>query len=96
MASPFTLTSILRQKKTYGNSNISSCKNLIFEKILLRNKNPFKTILTRGVSHYGPAVYIKKSFLKRKKNYGNSNISPCKNLMFQKLFSRNQNPFKTI
>jgi hypothetical protein len=31
---PFTLKSILRQKKNYGNSNISPCKNIIFPKIL--------------------------------------------------------------
>jgi hypothetical protein len=27
-ALPFTLKSILRQKKNYGNSNISACKNI--------------------------------------------------------------------
>jgi len=30
---PFTLKSILRQKKNYGHSNISPCKNRIFKKI---------------------------------------------------------------
>jgi hypothetical protein len=30
----FTLKSILMQKKNYGNSNISPCKNIIFKKIL--------------------------------------------------------------
>jgi len=35
---PFTLKSILRrQKKNYGNSNISPCKNIIFKK-----KTPLK------------------------------------------------------
>ncbi len=34
LALPFTLNSILRQKKNYGNSNISPCKNIIFKKIL--------------------------------------------------------------
>jgi len=29
---PFTLKDILRQKKNYENSNISSCKNIIFKK----------------------------------------------------------------
>jgi hypothetical protein len=28
----FTLKSISRQKKNYGNSNISPCKNIIFKK----------------------------------------------------------------
>jgi hypothetical protein len=27
-----------------------------------------------------------------KKNYGNSNISPCKNIIFKKSLKRNQNP----
>jgi hypothetical protein len=30
VALPFTLKSILRQKKNYGNSNISPCKNITF------------------------------------------------------------------
>ncbi len=34
MALPFTLKSILRQKKNYGNSNISPCQNIIFKKIV--------------------------------------------------------------
>jgi hypothetical protein len=32
VALPFTLKSILRQKKNYGNSNTSPCKNIIFQK----------------------------------------------------------------
>jgi hypothetical protein len=34
VALPFTLKSILRQKKNYGNSNISPFKNIIFNKSL--------------------------------------------------------------
>jgi hypothetical protein len=34
---------------------------------------------TMGVSQLGLAIYIKKSILRQKKNYRNSNISPCKN-----------------
>jgi hypothetical protein len=37
---PFTLKSILRQKKNYGNSNVSPCKNIIFKKSSKRNQNP--------------------------------------------------------
>jgi len=40
VALPFTLKSILRQKKNYGNSNISPCKNIIFKKILEKKPNP--------------------------------------------------------
>ncbi len=34
VALPFTLKSMLRQKKNYENSNISPSKNIIFKKIL--------------------------------------------------------------
>jgi hypothetical protein len=34
VALPFRLKSILGQKKKYGNSNISPCKNIILQKIL--------------------------------------------------------------
>jgi hypothetical protein len=42
MALAFTLQSILRQKKNYGNPNISPCKNTIFKKkkSSKRNQNP--------------------------------------------------------
>jgi hypothetical protein len=43
------------------------------------------------VSHCGLAIYIEKYF-KAKKNNGNSNISPCKNIVFKKSSKRNQNP----
>jgi hypothetical protein len=44
------------------------------------------------VSHCGLAIYIKKSIARQKKNYENSNISPCKNIIFKKSSKRNQNP----
>jgi hypothetical protein len=52
------------------------------------------TTQTRGVSHYGLAIYMKISIFRQKKNYKNySNISACKNIIFQKKSSkRNQNP----
>jgi hypothetical protein len=43
------------------------------------------------MSHYGLAIYI-ETYLKAKKNYGNANISPCKNIIFKKCSKRNQNP----
>jgi len=43
-----------------------------------------------GVSHYGLAIYI-KNILQQKKNYGNSSISPYKNVIFKKSSKRNQN-----
>jgi hypothetical protein len=50
---------------------------------------------TRGVPHYdGLAIYIneKSILMKKKKNFGNSNISPCKNIFLTKSSKRNQNP----
>jgi hypothetical protein len=44
------------------------------------------------VSHCGLAIYIKK-YLNAKKKYGNSNISPCRNIILKKKSSKgNQNP----
>jgi hypothetical protein len=40
VALPFTLKGMLMQKKNYGNSNISPCKDIIFEKSYKRNQNP--------------------------------------------------------
>jgi len=40
VALPFTLKSILRQKKNYKNSNTSPCKIIIFKKSSKRNQNP--------------------------------------------------------
>ncbi len=43
VALPFTLKSILRQKKNYGNSNISPCKNIpIFKTSLYKKPKSFK------------------------------------------------------
>jgi hypothetical protein len=44
------------------------------------------------VSHSGLAIYVKKHLKAKKKNYGNPNISPCKNIIFKKSSKRNQNP----
>jgi hypothetical protein len=47
-------------------------------------KHDCKLITRGGVSHCGLAIYIKR-VLRQKKNYGNSNISPCKNIIFKKI-----------
>jgi len=53
-----------------------------------------KKTKTRGVLHCLLVIYIKNIYiLRQKKNYENSNISPCKNIIFKKKSSeRNQNP----
>ncbi len=40
VALPFTLKSISRQRKNYGNSNILPCKNIFFKKSSKKNQNP--------------------------------------------------------
>jgi hypothetical protein len=44
VALPFTLTSLLRPMKNYGNSNISPCKNIIFKKSSKRNQKSFEIL----------------------------------------------------
>ncbi len=52
-----------------------------------------KIIFKRGVCHTVALPFILESILRQKKNYKNSNISPCKNMIFKKKSSkRNQNP----
>jgi hypothetical protein len=46
VALPFTLKSILRQKKNDGNSNISPCKNIIFKKNPLKETKILQDIIT--------------------------------------------------
>jgi hypothetical protein len=43
----------------------------------------FYISLTRGVSHCGLAIYIEKHHKAKEQYYGNSNISPCKNIIFR-------------
>jgi hypothetical protein len=51
------------------------------------------SIRSHGVTLWGLAISTLKSILKQKKNYGNSNISPCKNIIFKQIpLKRNQNP----
>jgi hypothetical protein len=56
---------ILRQKKKYGNSNISPCKNiLIFKKSSKRNQNPsryyYNSIITILKFQHKPKYHLSK------------------------------------
>jgi hypothetical protein len=51
-----------------------------------------KWSVTRGVSHCGLAIYILEGILRKKKNYENSNISPCKIVIFKISSTKSQNP----
>jgi hypothetical protein len=46
VAWPFTLKSILRQKKNYENSNISPCKNYNLQKIPVKETKTLQDIIT--------------------------------------------------
>jgi hypothetical protein len=48
------------------------------------------TIVTRGLSQCGLAIFTLKSILRQKKNHGNSSISACKNIIFKKSSKRNK------
>jgi hypothetical protein len=51
MALPFTLKSILRQKKNYRNLNISPCKNIVFKKHPLKEtKAERRPVTGRGAT----------------------------------------------
>jgi len=52
---------------------------------------------TRGMLHHGLAIYNNKKILRQKKNYGNSNISPCKKyLIFKKILFKNPKSLKIL
>jgi len=51
---------------------------------------------TRGVSHTVALPFTLKSTLRQKKNSGNSNISPCKNIIFKTSSKRNPKYFKRL
>jgi hypothetical protein len=59
----FALKSISRQKKTYGNSNISPCKNTTFKKISKRNQNPsrYYNSMTNLNFQHKPKYHLSKN-----------------------------------
>jgi hypothetical protein len=65
VALPFTLKSIARQKKNYGNSNISPWKNIIFKKASIRNKNAsrYYNSVTNLKFQHKPKFHLKKKFI---------------------------------
>jgi len=50
----------------------------------------------KGVPHCGLAIYILKGILRQKKNYENSNISPCKNVIFKISSKKKPKSFKIL
>jgi hypothetical protein len=80
-ALPFTLKSILSQKKNYGNSNISPCKNiLIFKKSSKTNQNPsgyYDFITNLKLQHKSKYHLSKISYKNRPINYLGAKIPPA-------------------
>jgi hypothetical protein len=62
---PFTLKSIARQKKNYGNSNISPCKNIIFKKSSKRNQNlsRYYNFITKLKFQHKPKYNLSKTLI---------------------------------
>jgi hypothetical protein len=66
---PFTLKSILRQKKNYGKSNISPPKNIIFKKTLQKKpKKPsryYYNSITDLEFQHKPKYHLTKILIKK-------------------------------
>jgi hypothetical protein len=70
-ALPFTLKSILRQKKNYRNSNISPYKNTIFKKSSSkRNQNPSRYY--NSITNLKFRQHKQKYHLSKKSSYKNT------------------------
>jgi hypothetical protein len=75
-----------------GSSALDSSQ-LHCPKTQIGNKILCEKNIKQGVCHSVALPFTLKRILRQKKNYGNSNISPCKNIIFKKKsFKRNQNP----
>ncbi len=71
MGLPFALKSILRHKKNYENSNISSFENIIFKKSSKKNQNPSRyhnSITNLNFKHKPKYHHIKINLLPRGQN----------------------------
>jgi hypothetical protein len=51
---------------------------------------------TQRFHHAKEELWKLKDFTMQKKNYGNSKISPCKNIIFKKSSKRNTKSFKIL
>jgi hypothetical protein len=58
---------MLRQKKNYGNSNISPCQNIIFNKSSNRNQNPstYHNSITNLKFQHKPKYHLSKILLSK-------------------------------
>jgi hypothetical protein len=68
MTLPFTWKNILRQKKNYGNSNISPCNNIIFKKNPLKETKLLQDITTLSLI---PSFNTSQNIISIKSSYKN-------------------------
>jgi hypothetical protein len=69
------------------------CDKIIFKLHALNIEfQHFLPKFNKGCATLWPCHLHFKSILRQNKNYGNSNISPCQNIIFKKSSKRNQKP----
>ncbi len=73
MAFPFTLENILKQKKNYGNSSISLCKNIIFRKNPLNETKILQDITTLSLF---PSFNTSKNIVFKQSSYIKIDLLP--------------------
>jgi hypothetical protein len=56
------------------------------------NSHADDSTIKQGVCHIVALPFALKKISRQKKNYENSNISPCENIIFKKSSKRNQSP----
>jgi hypothetical protein len=79
MALPFALKKILKQKKNYGNSKISPCKNIVFKKNPLKETELLQDITTLSlISSFNISqniIFQKSMYKNRPTTWGKSLLS---------------------
>jgi hypothetical protein len=72
----------------------SSVDLVLMSNMMFFGTNFPMSIQTRGVSHCGLAIYIKKYLKAKQELWKHSNISPCKNIIFKTILSKKPKSFK--
>jgi hypothetical protein len=60
------------------------------------NSHADDNMIKQGVCHTVALPFALKSILRQKKNYENSNISPCENIIFKKSSKKKPKSFKIL
>jgi hypothetical protein len=79
-----SVTRILKSRSTLGN------EEFVNREIALKRKHDrSQRVMYQLLCHIVALPFTLKSILRQMKNYGKSNISPCKNVIFKKSSKRN-------